>query len=578
VVLDSVAPQTQILAVAAATSSPSISVPFSAADDRVGVSAVEIWYRYRPDASSAWDAWTLGSTAAASPGTFAFPSGDGLYELYSIGVDRAGNREAAPAAADQPTKFDRTPPASQAGTLSASYSTATVAVPYAATDTVSGVATVELWSRYRLDASSSWGNWTLGPTGTGSPLTFTFGADGLYEFYTIAIDSAGNRELAPAAADAQTTKVSGGWTSATRVNIDQTANATDPHVAIAPGNIAYGVWVRGVLGPDQDVWFSRRNASTGAWGPDERVNNVVTGNQFWPSITTDTNANAYVVWADDRVSSNRDIYFSKRSASTGTWTPSVKVNDDTKAVLQSQPAIAVSASGVAIAVWVDGRNKEHIYASRLPAGATTWSANMKVTSNAATTKQVPDVAIGPDGTAYAVWVEPASGNADIWFATLAPGATVWSANTKISDDPGTAYQGSPRIGVDNTGKLTVVWDDWRVSAHQLRARQRAAGSSTWTPSVVVSAAGSNSPSLGVRADGRAYVAWYDGINAQFPNIWGSTYDPGTGTWATPEQLNQTTNPDEYRSPSVGIGPTLQVVLFQRRTNGVTLYEIYSRTK
>lgn len=209
VTVDTVKPQSQVLAIPAATNQASLAIPYSASDDRVGVATVEIWYRSRPNAAASWGGWTLGVSVASSPVAFAFPNGEGFYEFYSVGVDRAGNRESAPAAADQGTTFDVTPAASQVGVLAASYATSTVAVPYTATDALSGVALVELWSRYRLNTSAAWGNWTLGPTGTTSPLTFTFGAAGLYEFYTIGVDRAGNREAAPAVADATTTRTTG---------------------------------------------------------------------------------------------------------------------------------------------------------------------------------------------------------------------------------------------------------------------------------------------------------------------------------------------------------------------------------
>ncbi len=103
--------------------------------------------------------------------------------------------------------LDSTPPVSQAGPLDPVYSSTAVAVPYSASDDLSGVDHVELWWRYRATSSGAWGTWTLGPSATSSPITYTFASgDGYYEFYTIAIDVAGNREAPPASADAATQK------------------------------------------------------------------------------------------------------------------------------------------------------------------------------------------------------------------------------------------------------------------------------------------------------------------------------------------------------------------------------------
>jgi hypothetical protein len=142
--------------------------------------------------------------------TFSFPQGGGFYEFYTIAIDGAGNREIAPTSADATTQRlsgDTTPPTSAAGALPATTTANSINVPYTASDNASGVASVEVWVRYRANAAQAWGTWAKGPTGTSSPVTYTFASgDGIYEFYTIAVDGAGNRELAPAVADSSTTR------------------------------------------------------------------------------------------------------------------------------------------------------------------------------------------------------------------------------------------------------------------------------------------------------------------------------------------------------------------------------------
>jgi hypothetical protein len=81
---------------------------------------------------------------------------------------------------------------------------------------------------------------------------------------------------------------------------------------------------------------------------------------------------------------------------------------------QDQPSIAVSPNGDAIAVWYRVvNNKLNMWSARLPAGSSTWGPEIRVTSNQTTQKQTPRVTFGSNGTAYAVWMDPAVGNADI---------------------------------------------------------------------------------------------------------------------------------------------------------------------
>lgn len=103
---------------------------------------------------------------------------------------------------------DNTAPASHVLAMDSEIDLASVEVSYFASDVNSGVGVheVELWWRYRADANASWGSWSLGPSEVlPAPLVFSFpSGPGLYEFYTVAIDNAGNEESAPGTADAST--------------------------------------------------------------------------------------------------------------------------------------------------------------------------------------------------------------------------------------------------------------------------------------------------------------------------------------------------------------------------------------
>jgi hypothetical protein len=98
-----------------------IDPPGHGGEEPSGVKHVELWYRYRgilnvpfleslspqqirpQDMTLArpWSGWAQYSgTFATSPIPFTPPSGSGLYELYTLAVDNAGNREEPPATAD----------------------------------------------------------------------------------------------------------------------------------------------------------------------------------------------------------------------------------------------------------------------------------------------------------------------------------------------------------------------------------------------------------------------------------------------------------------------------------------------
>src|SRR5207248_9953284 len=103
--------------------------------------------------------------------------GDGSYAFYTVAVDKAGNREDAPATADSTTLLDQ-----QAGSSSATspqYSTSrTITVSYSASDRGAGVDEVELWAQAP-------GECAFAKVATANDSSFTYQAtgDGAYVFY-----------------------------------------------------------------------------------------------------------------------------------------------------------------------------------------------------------------------------------------------------------------------------------------------------------------------------------------------------------------------------------------------------------
>jgi len=194
------------------------SSPFTVtatASDSSGVNNVELWYRYSSN-NSTWGGWTLFGTNSSGSYSWAFdaPSGDGFYEFYSIATDAVGNREAPPAEADAQAGVDRVAPSSSLFPLSQYITGALPAtidglLKASALDNLSGVASVELWYRYRRDNGRPWPSDNT-CYGVGEPYFIPgfwkwspFSADryGYYEFYPVAVDCAGNREPVPSGAD-----------------------------------------------------------------------------------------------------------------------------------------------------------------------------------------------------------------------------------------------------------------------------------------------------------------------------------------------------------------------------------------
>jgi hypothetical protein len=116
----------------------------------------------------------------------------------SVIVDRSGSY-----ALNFILQRDNTPPVSQLGALPQYTTTPTVTLTASTTD-ANGIQEVQLW--YRMGSA---GDYAMYATDYASPFEFEFdpsaaGGDGLYSFYSIAVDYAGNAEAAPAGNDSWT--------------------------------------------------------------------------------------------------------------------------------------------------------------------------------------------------------------------------------------------------------------------------------------------------------------------------------------------------------------------------------------
>jgi len=204
-----------------------VEVTFTAEDPQTGailpsgLALAELWYRYYDAPTDTWTDWDdSGLIGVGTAGTIDFDIdlfgyGEGDYEFYTIAVDNAGNREAAPTVADDATTVAITLPASMVmDALTPDYcNDGVMEVYYEASSPAAAITDVDLWYRYSVDGVL-WPGWQEAEAATRLADHFEMPADvlpipvdgvtdeGYYEFYTIAMDAAGNVELPPLVADA----------------------------------------------------------------------------------------------------------------------------------------------------------------------------------------------------------------------------------------------------------------------------------------------------------------------------------------------------------------------------------------
>jgi len=138
-----------------------------------------------------------------------------------------------------------------------------------------------------------------------------------------------------------------------------------------------------------------------------------------------------------------------------TWTPNIRLNDDTGNGRQSEVALASGPNGLALAGWMDERSTRVCAFSFTTNGGQTWSKNVSIPNSTGMFVGDPAVAIDGAGTMYAVCQEylDVGNTGNIRMMTSADKGATWSAVRTIGSAPDKPWAGG---GVAD-GVVFVSW-------------------------------------------------------------------------------------------------------------------------
>ncbi|MBN1592479.1 MAG: choice-of-anchor D domain-containing protein [Candidatus Coatesbacteria bacterium] len=263
---DGVAPETTITGPAISANSQ-FNLNYTTVE-AYGLVSIDIYYEYG-------GTWSLYTTVTQMNGVVVFNTqgNEGVYSFYTIGTDVAGNVEDVPVAGyDCTVTADLNPPISQASVDT--YGTGfPIEVIYTASDTVTPVTNVSLWVKY---GNGPWTSTGLSGAGDLGTLYYTpaSAVEGIYRFYTSAVDEAGHSEVSPSSDPDQitidwtppvTTCSSPALSSEPEVDVSYTGtDLLSGMSSVSAWIYASGVWQdTGLLGPADSGVIT---VDVSAWG------------------------------------------------------------------------------------------------------------------------------------------------------------------------------------------------------------------------------------------------------------------------------------------------------------------------
>lgn len=316
------------------------------------------------------------------------------------------------------------------------------------------------------------------------------------------------------------------WTDLNRsVNEFGPGANEDPAVAVGTDGVLYVAWRGG-----QDVYVGSSPDGV-EWGAAVRVNDVssfgTVSESRGPAIAVSPNGTILVAWEDWR-NGEPDIYAASSADDGRTWRPNVRVNDDFGGAEQrGDPALSVDALGVAYLAWQDARDgpgDPDIFAAVSLDGGRIWSANERVNDDTGAAWQGdPDIEVDFAGTAHVVWQDNRHGTGEVYYAR-SPSGYGWRPNYRLTEDPATAKR-SPSIASEGN-QLYAAWlEDGRIAI-----ASSSNGGLTWTDSfgpVNVAGVALGGPALVAGSNGAAYLAWVDDRDVDWDVYSSSCSSPST---------------------------------------------------
>jgi lysophospholipase L1-like esterase len=312
-------------------------------------------------------------------------------------------------------------------------------------------------------------------------------------------------------------------------------------VAVDSQGLPWAVWEVG-NGSDADIYYSRWTGR--AWESPQPVSADPELWEEWPSLAFTPDGTAWVAWAVSTAEDEIGILVSHWEGDR--WSTPVPVLG-TSALAGRQPALAAAPDGGLWLAWVghDGTDRE-IYASHrdgVAHGAVVWSAPEQVgndDTDGLAYDMFPRLAVDGSGEVWLVWVSYEAPSGDEIHASHWDGTT-WSPQQQIStadETPDTR----PALTLDTGGQPWVAWQGvpedtglyWRVLLSHWDTEE-----SAWTAEAVVSSPSSlevdeREPSLAFDGAGQLHVAWsLSGELSGIARTGGDGAAQGAVTWSDP---------------------------------------------
>lgn len=309
--------------------------------------------------------------------------------------------------------------------------------------------------------------------------------------------------------------------------------------------------------------FLTNRTSQAQWQADLRLTNDVASsytanNNAW-AIATNGNV-VHVVWYDLR-DTNSEIYYKRSTNGGSNWSADTRLT--LNAAISMNPSVAFSGTNVYV-VWQDTRNgstNTEIYFKMSTDEGLTWGADTRLSNNSAFSTS-PSLAASASFL-YVVWCDGRNGNnGEVYYKFSTNGGTNWSSDLRLTND--TVVTNYPSVAISGS-VVHVAWYDERAGNPEIFYKRSTAGDTAWGTDVRLTNNSASSIFPSISASGSAvHVVWYDDRDGNNEIYYKNSTDAGL-TWEKDTRL--TVNPGLSYNPSIAVSDSSVSVVWVDITDG-----------
>ena len=183
-------------------------------------------------------------------------------------------------------------------------------------------------------------------------------------------------------------------------------------------------------------------------------------------------------------------------------------------------AVSIDGSGRPAAAWIDGGvgSSRVVVAEAAPGAESGYSLHFPAAALPGEPVQ-PDVALGPDGAAVAIWKQQLLGGEARVFVAEREGGGAWKDPGAVEESFSflpTAFE--PKARFFPNGERMVVWNQWMSTGYGVQVATKAAGGAWERPEEaddIVSQPSffTNAPQIAVNERGDGLISWYQSLGS-----------------------------------------------------------------